>query len=244
VENERKRKVTVRVLPHEGYDVGAELERDTPLEEVLETLGELGFAFSLEEISERDSGYETGLGAELIEGIFHKFLSITRDYGESMRSVDEFYERWVDVGFDIVDLKNIIQRVNRSQLNGGNISEIVPEIDDMASGPENTPLDLRAVQPLADGSPHLDEVESGIESDDSPLGDGTAVSGSVARSGGEGSGHSVAAVPNDDEGSSDTHSLFPEEEADSCRYCGRFRDIGTMVCPHCGRPLNLRTNDE
>ena len=57
MENERRRKVTVCVLPHEGYDVGAELERDTPLEEVLETLGELGFAFSLEEISERNSGY-------------------------------------------------------------------------------------------------------------------------------------------------------------------------------------------
>jgi len=161
-----------------------------------------------------------------------------------MISVDEFYERWIDVGFDIVDLKNIIQSVNGSPLNEGNASEIVPEIDDVSSGPENSQLDLRAVEPLADGSHHLDEVESGIESDDSPLGDGTAVSGSVARSGGEGSGPSVAAVPDDDEGSSDTHSLFPEEDADSCRYCGRFRDIGTMVCPHCGRPLNLRTNDD
>jgi hypothetical protein len=243
VENERRRKVTVRVLPHEGYDVGAELERDTPLEEVLETLGELGFAFSLEEISERNSGYERGLGAELIEGIFDKFISITRDYGESMRSVDKFYERWVDVGFDVVDLKNIIQRVNRSPLNEGNVSEIVPEIDDVASGPENSPLDLRAVETLAAGSPHLDEVESGIESDDSPLGDGAAVSENVARFGVEDLGPSVATVPDDDEGSSDTHSLFPEEDADSCRYCGRFRDIGTMVCPHCGRPLNLRTNE-
>jgi hypothetical protein len=237
VENERRRKVTVRVLPHEGYDVGAELERDTPLEKVLETLGELGFAFSLEEISERNSNYERGLGAELIEGIFDKFLSITRDYGKSMRSVDKFYERWVDVGFDVVDLKNIIQRVNRSPLNEGNISETVSVIDDVASDPENSPLDLRAVEPLADWSHHLDEVVSGIESDDSPLGDGAAVSGSVARSGGGGSGHSVTVVPDDDKGSSDTRHLVAEEDADSCRYCGRFRDIGTMVCPHCGRPL-------
>jgi hypothetical protein len=244
VENERRRKVTVRVLPDEGYDVGAELERDTPLEEVLETLGELGFSFSLEEISERNSGYERGLGAELIEGIFDKFLTITQDYGESMRSVDKFYERWVDVGFDIADLKNFIQRVNRSPLNEGNTSEIVTEINDGASDPENSPLDLRAVEPLADDSPHLDEVVSGIESDDSPLDDGATVSGIVARSGGVGSGHSVAVVPDDDEGSSDSHPLLAEEDADSCRYCGRFRDIGTMVCPHCGRPLNLRTNDE
>jgi hypothetical protein len=161
-----------------------------------------------------------------------------------MRRVDKFYERWVDVGFDIVDLKNIIQRVNRSPLNEGNVSEIVPEIDDVASDPENSPLDLREVESLDDGGPHLDEVVSGIESDDGPLSDVVVGSGSVTRSSEEGSGHSVAMIPDDDEGNSDTSPLLAEEDVDSCRYCGRFRDIGTMVCPHCGRPLNLRTNDE
>ena len=100
------------MLPYEGYDIGVELWKDTPLDEVLETLSELGF----ERIQERNDGYEGNVEAELIEDIFEKFMSISRDYGESVKNIEEFYERWIDVGFNIVDLKNILEK--NSKLKG------------------------------------------------------------------------------------------------------------------------------
>jgi hypothetical protein len=235
VEKERKRKVTIRKLPHEGYDIGVEFWKDTPLEEVLETLSELGF----ERIQERIDGYEGNVEAELIEDIFEKFMSISRDYGKSVKNIEEFYERWIDVGFNIVDLKNIIEKMNKPPIIEGKVLKTIAKNGDVQSGQEISSLNLFTVDPIVEDNPHFEEPLSNIESEENPPGGETKISSDVAHSSVEVSEPLVTMVIDDGEGASDSRSTIVEEDKDSCMYCGTFKDIGTMVCPHCGRPLNL-----
>ena len=233
MEKGRKRKITICVLPHEGYNIGLELWKDTPLEEVLGTLSELGF----ERIQEHIDDHKWSVEAELIDGIFEKFLSISRDYGASMKNINEFYERWLDVGFNIADLKNRAHK-NSPSSNDRKTSEIIIKIDDVESGSEINPLVLPIVEQVTSDNPYFKETVSNIESDDNPPGGATAVSGDVARSNRAVIDPVVTLIDND-KVTSDSISLIVESDEDSCMYCRKFKDIGTMVCPHCGRPLNL-----
>lgn len=107
LKRERKRKVKIRVLPDEGYDIDVQLERDTPIEKILSTLEELGFKYLSEEKPLYDEKH--GVNTEkLIEDIYNKFMLITQEYGVSITSSEKFYESWINMGFDIVDLKNAI----------------------------------------------------------------------------------------------------------------------------------------
>jgi hypothetical protein len=222
-------------LPHKGYDIEVELWKDTPLEEVLETLSELGF----ERIQERIDGYEGNVEAELIEDIFEKFMSISRDYGESVKNIEEFYERWIDVGFNIVDLKNTIEKMNKPPIIEGKVSKTIAENGDVQSGQEISSLNLLTADPIVENNPHFEEALSNIASEENPPGGETKISSDVAHSSVEVSEPPVTMVIDDGEGASDSSSTIVEEDKDSCMYCGTFKDIGTMVCHHCGRPLNL-----
>jgi hypothetical protein len=235
VEKERKRKVTIRMLPHEGYDMGVEFWKDTPLEEVLETLSELGF----ESVHERIDGYEGNVEIELIEGILEKFMSISRDYGETVKNIEEFYERWIDVGFNIIDLKNIIEKMNKPPIIEGKVSKNVTDDGDVESVKAINSLDLLTVDPIVEDIPHFEEAISNSAAEENLSGGETKISSDVALFGEEVSDTVDNNVIDERKVTSDSSSTIVEEDEDSCIYCGTFKDIGTMVCPHCGRPLNL-----
>ena len=146
--------------------------------------------------------------------------------------------RWIDVGFNIVDLKNNSEKMNKPPIIEGKVSKTIAENGDVQSGQEISSLNLLTVDPIIENNPHFEEAVSSIASEENLLGDETKISSDIARTGGEGSGPLVTVV-HDDEGTTDSSSRIIEEDEDSCMYCRRFKDIGTMVCMHCGRPLNL-----
>ena len=143
------------------------------------------------------------------------------------------------MGFNIVDLKNNSEKMNKPPIIEGKVSKTIVENGDVQSGQEISSLNLLTVDPIVENNPHFEEALSNIASEENPPSGETKISSDVAHSSVEVSEPQVTMVIDDGEGTSDSSSTIVEEDKYSCMYCETFKDIGTMVCPHCGRPLNL-----
>lgn len=234
LKKERKRRIKIRVVPHDGYSIDAELEKDTSIEEVLSTLEELGFKYPSDGKPLSNKPGED-LGRIIVENIFSEFQSITQDYGVSIKTSEKFYDNWLKLGFKIVDLKHAFE--GNTPLRGDSKNSVtVPA----------------AEEELRISSHNLDALSSPLpsgekQSPESPvhntLGD-ESEPGSQIRSPPDPSEPTATEGLSLKEGKPEIRPIFEVETADKCKFCSIFRDMGNVVCPNCGRALNLKHDTE
>jgi hypothetical protein len=216
---EQKRRVKIRVLPDEGYYIDVQLEKDMSLEKVLSTLEELGFKYLSEKKPLHGEKQELDTG-ELIKDIYNKFMLISQDYRESIRRSEKFYENWIKMGFDIVDLRDAIEVyipfLGEDKGDSGVITEAADEKLEKAS--------------LA----RVPEHDTAISSEGGPA------SETHTRPMPNDLEYTAIETVEIKEEVPEIRPLFDLETSDNCKYCSIFRDMGNIVCPNCGRALNLR----
>ena len=230
LKKERKRRVKIRVLPNEGYNIDAELEKNTSMEEVLSTLEELGFKYlSEEKLLQNKKQVEN----ELIKNIYNKFLSITQSHREAIKISKKFYEKWIKMGFDIVDLKDTIRKnipsIRTSESKSRIITATTNEEQEKDSPYSNAQL----------LSLH-DEEESTIKHSVIISQEGDTTPGDKIRSLTDDVEPITIRALKIEEEVPEIRPIFGVETKDSCKYCSIFKDMGNIVCPNCGRALNLK----
>jgi hypothetical protein len=230
LKKERKRRIKIRVVPYEGYSIDAELEKDASIEEVLSTLEELGFKYPS---TGKPLGNKPGEdpGKIIAENIYSEFQSITKDYGLSIKTSEKFYDSWLKLGFDIVDLKYAIGenativRENKDSSIGSTAIDEEPE-----EAPHN-PNSLLSLSPEEEGASSGQTVDN--EHEEKPVAE------IKTRSKLDDLDH-LAKGPKVEEGKPEIRPVFEQETSDRCKFCSIFRDMGNVVCPNCGRALNLK----
>jgi len=232
LEKERKRRIKIRVLPNEGYSIDAELEKDTSIEEVLSTLEELGFKYPSDG---KTLGSRPGedSGKIIVENIYSGFQSITQEYGVSIKASEKFYDNWLKLGFDIVDLKHAL---------GGNSTSIG---DNDNSGTGSAAMDE---EPEED-SHNTNASLSPFPEEEKPSPEHSVDYTQEEKSASEpkiisllDDPEPVVKVLEVEEGKPEIRPVFEQETSDRCKFCSIFRDMGNVVCPNCGRALNLKHN--
>ncbi len=223
-------RVKIRVLPNEGYNIDAELEKDSSMEEVLSTLEELGFKYHSEEKLLQN---KEQVESELIENIYNKFLLITQNNREAIMISKKFYENWIKMGFDIVDLKDIIRKNIPSMRTNEGKSRIITAITN-----EKQKKDIPHSNTQLLSLP--DEEESSIKHSviNSQEGD-TKPRNKIQSLTDDAESITVRPIEIDKE-VPEIRPIFGEETKDTCKYCSIFKDMGNVVCPNCGRALNLK----
>ena len=100
----RERKVLVRVLPNEGYNIEVELKKGTSIEDVIKTLEELGFPYKIED--------NPPTNIESLQKTYDSFMILSQKYGSIIRSSDGFYREWLKLGFDLIDARGQVYEEN------------------------------------------------------------------------------------------------------------------------------------
>ena len=230
LKKERKRRIKIRVLPNEGYNIDAELEKNTSIEEVLSTLEELGFKYLSEEKLLQNKNYVEN---KLIENIYNKFLSITQNHKEAIRISKKFYENWIKIGFDIVDLKDTIREnipsIRKSEGNSRIITSTTVEEQEKDSPNSNTQL---LSLPDEEESSIKHSIIISQEGDTTPRNKMRPLTDDTESI-------TIRALEIEEE-APEIRPIFGVETKDSCKYCSIFKDMGNIVCPNCGRALNLK----
>jgi hypothetical protein len=232
LKKERKRRIKIRVVPNEGYNIDAELEKETSIEDVLSTLKELGFKYSSDEETLGSKPGEDP-GKIIVENIYSEFQSITKDYGLSIKTSEEFYDNWLKLGFDIVDLKHALGGNTTSigdASNSGTVSAAMEEEPEEDSHNTNASL-----------SPFPEEEKPSPEHSVDNTHEEKSASEPKARSLLD-DPEPVVKVLEVEEGKPEIRPVFEQETSDRCKFCSIFRDMGNVVCPNCGRALNLKHN--
>ena len=209
------------MLPDEGYNIDVQLEKDMSLEKVLSTLEELGFKYLSEKKPLHGEKQELDTG-KLIEDIYNKFMLISQDYRESIKRSEKFYENWIKMGFDIVDLKDAFEVYNPFLGEDKGDSGIITEAAD---------------EKLKKGS--LARVP---EHDTATSSEGDPASENYTRSIPNDLEYTAIETHEIKKEAPEIRPLFDLETSDNCKYCSIFRDMGNIVCPNCGRALNLRVS--
>jgi len=232
LKKERKRRIKIRVLPDEGYSIDAELEKDTSIEEVLSTLEELGFTYPS---AGKTLGSRAGedSGKIIMENIYSGFQSITQEYGVSIKASEKFYDNWLKLGFDIVDLKHAL---------GGNTTSIgeTSNSGTVSAATEEEPEE-GSHNPNASLSPFPEEEKLSPENSVDNMQEEKSASEPKTRSLLDDL-EPMTKVPEVEEGTPEIRPVFEQETSDRCKFCSIFRDMGNVVCPNCGRALNLKHN--
>jgi len=210
----RQRRITIKKTPHEGIQVEAQIGDDTPLDDVMQLLKELGYP----QIPEEDKRVSL---KELVESIFQNYMLITRTRGDIIGS--KLYEKWTRIGFDIVDLHALLNDKAAKQVASAVLQESeLPPIEEVPVPPS---------EEIPEVSLYLPEPEPEIESyPEDMLDTEPVILENEPDEELELLEYAIDEDPEPDE--------VPDEPAsDECPYCAKFRNVGTMVCPHCGRPL-------
>jgi hypothetical protein len=233
MKKERKRRIKIRVLSNEGYSIDAELDKEMPIEEVLSTLEELGFKHFSNENLLQDKKHEEDMAKKIIQNIHNEFLTITQGHGESIKSSEKFYESWIKMGFDIVDLKYAVggnvPTLGRGEGDSRAVTAIIDEEPEKGSHNSNTPFRLipEKEEPSSEHSVIIPKKRDLTPRSQIPFLP-------------EISKPAAPKVTEVEEELHEIRSVFSSETKDSCKYCSIFRDMGNIVCPNCGRALNLK----
>ena len=200
------------------------------MEEVLSTLEELGFKYlSEEKLLQNKKQVEN----ELIENIYNKFISITENYGASIKNSEKLYENWIKIGFDIVDLKDIIRKNIPSIRTSEEKSKIITATTDEEQDKDN-PFSNEQLLSLPD------EEESSIKHSVINSKEGDTTPGNTIRSLTDNVNSITIRALEIDKEVPEIRPIFGVETKDACKYCSIFKDMGNIVCPNCGRALNLK----
>ena len=230
LKKERKRRVKIRVLPNKGYNIDAELEKDTSMEEVLSTLEELGFKYlSKEKLLQNKKQVEN----ELIENIYNKFLSITQNHREAIKISERFSENWIKIGFDIVDLKDTIRKNIPSIRTSEGRSRIITSTTDEEQKKDSPNSNTQLLSlPNKEESSIKHSVIISQEGNSTPVNKMRPLTDDEESI-------TIRALEIEEE-APEIRPIFGVETKDSCKYCSIFKDMGNIVCPNCGRALNLK----
>jgi hypothetical protein len=216
--SDRQRRIIIKKTPKDGIQVEAHIGDDTPLDDVIQLLRELGYP----QVPDENQGATL---QELVEKIFQNYMAITRTSGDIIGS--KLYKRWAQIGFDIIDLQTLLSDREAQQAASVVLeeSELPPMEDTPVPPSEEIPevgLYLPEPEPEFDLYPEDVLDPKPVVVSDEPDEELELVE------------YAIDEDPEPDE--------VPDEPApDECNYCAKFRNVGTMVCPHCGKPLSWRS---